>query len=180
MEFTTRYRSRFVIRAIRPWVAPGSTLLDIGCGNGVMSSEIQARLGCRLTGTDILDYARGRIDFRLISNGKTLQARDKSFDAALFVESLHHMAPGIQKALVQEAIRVAGRVLIFEVEPNPFLKAFDYGINQIHNPRMPLTYTFRKKEDWVRFLESQGVPCQVFSVPRPFLGFWFTYHLFVL
>jgi SAM-dependent methyltransferase len=180
MEFTTKYRGRFVIRAVQPFIAPGSAVLDIGCGNGVISCEISKVLGCRLVGTDILDYTRKAIEFKKMTRQDSLDFDDGAFDVALFVESLHHMPLGLQLSLIREALRVAPQVLVYEVEPNRLVKFFDYWLNQFHNPDMPFTFAFRSKGEWLNLFRENGIPVELGIVKKPFLGLWFTCHLFCL
>jgi ubiquinone/menaquinone biosynthesis C-methylase UbiE len=180
VEFTTRYRGRFVIRAIRPFIAPESRVLDIGCGNGVITHAIAQSLGCRIAGTDVLEYPRRAISFKKMTQGDKLDFGDGEFDTALFIESLHHMPREAQSVLIKEALRVAQQVLIFEVEPGRFLRPVDFLLNQVHNHEMSMTYSFKSKDEWIRLFDDNRIPATPVNVAKPFLGLWFTYHLFRL
>lgn len=180
MEFTTKYRSKFVIRAMRPFIAPGSKVLDVGCGNCIVSWELHKSLNCNLIGTDILEYKCKPVEFKRMTQDNKLDFESGSFDSAVFVESLHHMPMELQLTLIQEALRVASQVLIFEVEPNPVLKWFDFWINQFHNPNMAFTFAFRTKVEWMRLFEENHISVELGDVKKPFFGVWFTCHLFRL
>jgi 2-polyprenyl-6-hydroxyphenyl methylase/3-demethylubiquinone-9 3-methyltransferase len=86
-------------RSLRPF--EGLTLLDIGCGGGLLA-EPMARLGFAVTGIDAaaeaIDVARsharaGRlaIDYR-VSTAESLAAEGRQFDAVLALELIEHVA----------------------------------------------------------------------------------------
>lgn len=180
MEFTSKYRSKIVINAIAPFLTDGSRVLDIGCGNGVISNEVKNFFNCRLVGTDILDYSLKEIEFKKMERSDRLDFNDNEFDTSLFIEVLHHMPFETQLKLIKEALRVSKQVLIFEVESGRLVKYADYLVNQLHNRDMPILYTFRKKEEWIRLFEENKISFKHCKVKKPFLGLWFTYHLFCL
>lgn len=97
-------------------------VLDIGCGTGGIAARLAAR-GLRVTGIDpsetLLQAARRRVpEARLIRAGIEAPPADLGrFDAAIMVNSLHHVAPehmrpGLENALA--ALRPGGRLLLCE------------------------------------------------------------------
>lgn len=183
MEFTSKYRSRMVIRAIAPFISNNSKVLDIGCGNGVISYEIQQFFNCSLIGTDILDYSKKNIIFKKMLKEDKLDFSDNEFDIGLFIEVLHHMPFETQLKLIKDALRICPKVLIFEVESTLLVKVADYLVNQLHNREMNIPFTFRKKNEWLRLFEENNIRFEYSGVVKPRLlrFFWpFTYHLFCL
>lgn len=179
MEVTLKYRSRIVIGAIAPFLSKEKRILDIGCGNGVVSDEIRSHFGCQLVGTDILSYLRRPIEFVLMKTPDALEFGDKAFDFGLFIDVLHHMPFERQIALIKEARRVCRGVLIFEVKPTLLAKTVDFLANQLHNHRMPLALTHRTKQEWMRLFEEQRITAEFFEVRKP--AFWpSTNYLFFL
>lgn len=183
MEFTSKYRSRMVIKAIVPFISSKSKVLDIGCGNGIISYEIQKFFKCELIGTDILDYSKKDIIFKKMSKYDKLDFTNNEFDVGLFIEVLHHMPFETQLKLIKDALRICPKVLILEVESTLLAKGTDYILNQFHNREMNIPFTFRKKREWIRLFEENNISFDYYGVSKPRLLqlIWpFTYHLFCL
>lgn len=183
MEFTSKVRSRMVIKAIAPFISNSSKVLDIGCGNGVISHEVQKFFNCKLIGTDILEYSEKNIIFKKMLKDDKLDFNNNEFDIGLFIEVLHHMPFETQLKLIKDALRICPKVLIFEVESTLLAKGADYLVNQLHNREMNIPFTFRKKNEWLRLFEENNIRCESYGVTKPHLlrFFWpFTYHLFCL
>lgn len=169
MEISLKYRGGMVINAIKPLMPDGGSVLDIGCGNGVVSHEIRTYFGCPLTGTDIMEYLKRDIPFRKMPAPAALPFADKEFSCGLLIDMLHHVPLDGQLPLVREALRVCRQVLIFEVKPTLLAKVVDVGANLIHNARMPICLTHRTVDQWVGLFEHDGMRCEVCPVHRPLL-----------
>lgn len=97
-------------------------VLDIGCGSGALAKSL-ARDGFRMTGIDPNAAAIAEANARvpgatfLTAGAEALPFARATFDAAIFLNSLHHVpVPAMQPAL-QEALRVlrpGGEVIIVE------------------------------------------------------------------
>ena len=168
MEFTQKYRSRIVTKAISSFLSEDKNVLDIGCGNGVVSYEIKKHFNCRLCGTDIQNYLKRNIKFRKIRGGYILNFDNKEFDIGLIIEVLHHIPFDMQIRLVKEALRVCSEVLIIEDKPTSVAKIIDYLINKIHNTKMPITLTFRAKEEWADLFNENNMPFKFYNVKTDF------------
>jgi len=117
---------------ILQWLGPlaGRSVLDVGCGGGALARVLTAR-GAQVTGVDpqpeALATARARVpEARFEAAGaEALPFADASFDAVVFLNSLHHV-PG---PLMADALREAGRVSrgpVLVIEPlaeGPFFSA---------------------------------------------------------
>lgn len=172
-----QYRGRIIIGALSPFLSEEKSVLDIGCGNGVVSSQIAERFGCRLVGTDILYYTTKDLPFLRMQEDYTLPFKDNEFDIGLFNDVLHHMPFEKQILLVTEALRVCSEVLIFEAKPTLAAKFLDRVANHIHYPEIPITLTHRTKKDWLELLSSGVITAEAHDVKKPFPLYPFTNFL---
>ena len=180
MKITIKFRSKIIIEAIEPFISPGKRLHDVGCGNGVVSREIEKHFKCFLTGTDILDYRLEKINFKKMLCEDRLDFEDKSYDIGLFTDVLHHIPFATQIKLIKEALRVCPLVLIIEVKPTFAAKLIDYTVNQIHNKDMQIIYTFRNEREWQELFRKNKITSTYIKVSKPFSLYPITNYLFCL
>ncbi len=166
MEFTLKYRARIVIKAISPHLSKGKKVLDIGCGNGVISHEIEKFFNCDLTGTDIFSYLKRDIKFKPMQKCDELDFDDNEFDTGLFIEVLHHIPFGDQIKIIKEAMRVCREVLVFELRPTLIAKARDFLMNKIHCRNMPVPLTHREKEGWMQLFGDNGIAFKFYDIKK--------------
>ena len=99
---------------IRDSVGPidGKRILDIGCGSGALAATLSSE-GAKVVGIDIeetaIESARRNAPLAEFRTGSANQLpfADQAFDAAIFVNSLHHVEP----RSMEQALFEAGRVL---------------------------------------------------------------------
>ena len=168
-KITSAYRSKLIIGAYRKYIKANQIILDVGCGNGLVSHELKKYFHIGVTGCDIISYLQYDIPFIKMKSKKILPFAGKTFDQVMFNDVLHHMEKTNQKIILQEALRIANSVLIFEVIPTFKGKLFDYLMNKIHNPKMNLCFTFRTKDQWEKVFRDLQVNYSVIEVPRPIL-----------
>lgn len=148
-RLTIETRAKVVIEAYRPHIGPQDSVLDVGCGNGIMTEEIRKALGCRVTGTDVMEYLAADLPFKAMSEPSKLPFDDGEFSAAMLTDALHHMPRDLQMPLIAESLRVCrDRVLLLEMRPTALAKTADWLINKVHNPRMPIPWTMRDLPEW--------------------------------
>ena len=120
---------------LREFLSPieGKRILDIGCGSGALAATLSAE-GAKVVGIDVEEttiksamHNAPLAEFRT-GSASQLPFPDQVFDAAIFVNSLHH----IDSLSMERALSEAGRVLKFGghlivIEPLPegsFFEAF--------------------------------------------------------
>jgi SAM-dependent methyltransferase len=120
---------------IRDSLSPidGKRILDIGCGNGALAATLSSE-GAKVVGIDVeeiaIESARRNAPlakFRT-SSASQLPFPDQVFDAAIFVNSLHHIDPPSMERALSEAGRVlkpGGHLIVIEPLPEgSFFEAF--------------------------------------------------------
>jgi SAM-dependent methyltransferase len=129
---------------------PGnSSLLDIGCGDGTISSLIQSAVpSVQIQGIEIAERPACRIPCRLF-DGLHIPFPDATFDVSMFVDVLHH-TNNIRK-LLAEASRVSRRFLLIKdhLSESPLdfytLKFMDWIGNRPHGVVLPNNYQSRSQ-----------------------------------
>lgn len=113
-------------------IEPGSKVLDVGCGTGVVASKLVDE-GFDVTGVDpsdgMLEHLR-RSDPRVTAvqgSGTELPFEDGTFDLTMCVAVMHHIAQpqAVHDSLVEMArvTRPGGLVLVWDHNPrNPYWK----------------------------------------------------------
>ncbi|WP_322517885.1 class I SAM-dependent methyltransferase [Rhodopseudomonas palustris] len=141
-SFFTRGKADKVIEKVKSLgLGRPARLLDIGCGPGLIHGFLPPSV-CEVSGVDVsptpLDIARQRHpgnDYQLY-DGRTLPFADASFDLAVTVCVVHHVAVAEWVGFLEEALRVlrpGGALVICEHNPwNPLTRlavhrcAFDH------------------------------------------------------
>lgn len=132
------------------------TLLDVGCGDGLLSEQIAvARPGLQVSGIDVLVRGDARIPVAKF-DGQTIPLEDNSVDHVLFVDVLHHTDDPF--VLLQEAQRVSRHeILIKDHTRNGVLAAstlrfMDWVGNARHGVALP--YNYWSQEQWEHAFEE--------------------------
>lgn len=165
MEFSLIYRSKIIIAAYKDWLFASDRVLDIGCGNAVVTEELRKYFHCSIVGTDILDYQRRSIPFKIMTDQSKLPFEDNEFDISMFNDALHHCND--QEGLLNEAFRVANRILIFEMEDTLMAKILDVLINQIHNPKMNTSFNIKTLEQWCSYFKRLNFDFEYRKIKKP-------------
>jgi SAM-dependent methyltransferase len=91
-------RKNFIVGAVKKNCAPGATVLDIGCGNGIVSRAI-GRAGYHITGIDVSEKTIARavaendldnVEFKVVGASQ-LKAEPGRYDAIICSEVLEHL-----------------------------------------------------------------------------------------
>lgn len=111
--------------------AAPSSLVDVGCGEGIVSERIAREHRCRVVGLDLDDpklkaHWRERsapnLEF-VVGDGGALPFADDEFDCASAIEVLEHVP--YPEATLAEMARVARRYLVCSVPREPLWRALN-------------------------------------------------------
>jgi ubiquinone/menaquinone biosynthesis C-methylase UbiE len=104
-------------------ISEGSSVLDLGCGTGLLGFALVEKKNCRVVGLDLslrmLEFARRanplpRLEF-VYGDATDLSAfPDRSFDYATLLMLVHELTRPQQILALREALRVAGRAIIID------------------------------------------------------------------
>jgi SAM-dependent methyltransferase len=109
--------------AIIDRVAADTSVLDIGCGTGLLCFDLRREKNCRVVGIDLsrkmLDFGRSNNPFDDIeflhqdaTNMKDLH--DNSFDYVVVLNVIHELKLDKQLKLLKESLRVGDKVILFD------------------------------------------------------------------
>ncbi|MCC5969857.1 MAG: methyltransferase domain-containing protein [Pararhodobacter sp.] len=108
-------------------LSAGDRVLDAGCGQGVVASDLARKTGCQIDGITVLDFEVPKAQARAKAAGVSARTRfqlmdysatsfdDATFDAAYTTETLSH-SPDIRQTLreIHRVLKPGGRVAFFE------------------------------------------------------------------
>jgi SAM-dependent methyltransferase len=120
------------------------TVLDVGCGDGRLDQVVMGhRPDLVIEGIDVLLRPTTFVPVKLF-DGAVIPHPDKSFDAVVFVDVLHHTPdPAV---LLREAARVARRCVVIKdhtmdgLLSGPMLRFMDRVGNERHGVVLPYNY----------------------------------------
>ncbi|HCY61293.1 MAG TPA: methionine biosynthesis protein MetW [Oxalobacteraceae bacterium] len=116
MNFEELRRLRPDLAFIAHWVAPGSHVLDLGCGDGVMLDHLRSDKGCHGYGIEIDDdkipvcIERGVSVIQQDLEGGLAMFEDNAFDMVLCLSALQMMKD--VEGVLQEITRVGREAIV--------------------------------------------------------------------
>ena len=143
-------------------LSPGASVLDVGCGDGLLASEVSHRRpDITVTGVDIL--VRPSVKFPVKAfDGQSIPYEDKTFDSVLFVDVLHHTHDPL--VLLREAKRVAKTELVIKDHTmdrplsGPILRFMDRVGNERHG--VESVYNYWPTARWRAAFSELGLSVQ--------------------
>lgn len=145
-------------------LAPGSSLLDVGCGDGRLAALLQDQCHLsRVEGVDVLVRDEVAVPVRAF-DGRHLPWPDQSWDFVMAVDVLHHADD--QRALLGDMFRVARLAVV--LKDHLCESAFDRWMllkmdgvgNDRHGVAVPGHYLSRAK--WERLFAELGASVETF------------------
>jgi methionine biosynthesis protein MetW len=115
-------RNSHLAKLLKRNIRPGSSVLDVGCGDGTSSAPFVQEHGIRYVGVDVsataVNFARRNgLEARKIEHASDLPFDEASFDAALCLEVFEHLSDPREAAVEIARVLRSGGVLIASV-PN--------------------------------------------------------------
>jgi SAM-dependent methyltransferase len=162
--YVHRRRVDVLSREFASLIPAGSTVLDVGSGDGWLAARIRERVGAlAIHGIDTLVRPDAHIPIAPF-DGRVIPHPDASFDYVMFVDVLHHTDDPL--ILLREAARVARNGVLIKDHllegalAGPTLRFMDWVGNARHGVTLPYNYWPRPR--WhAAFRELKLVP-----------GFW--------
>jgi len=142
-------------------IPEGSSVLDIGCGTGILCHALCEKKRCRAVGLDLslrmIEFARRRFAHPLAQyvHGDATDLSnygDRSFDFAVMMLFIHELDEGRQRKVLAEAFRVAKKVVVCDAASplprnrNSFLMWFAETV-----------FGHEHKQHYKRFLAEGGI-----------------------
>jgi len=135
------------------------TVLDVGCGDGLLASELQKlRPGLVIHGLDVLERPKAAIPVTIF-DGAHLPFGNGEFDVVLFADVLHHTID--PRVLLREAARVAREGLAIKDHLKQGFLSFrtlsfmDWMGNAAHGVALP--YNYWRPDQWTSAFRDLGL-----------------------
>ena len=132
-----------------------NNILDIGCGDGLISKKINAKLPkLNFTGIDVMERPTCHINY-VSFDGVNIPFQQKEFDAIQLIDVLHH-TNNIEKVL-DNAIKYTSKYIIIKdhIYSNQLdfqtLKFMDWIGNAPHGVKV--IFNFQKENTWEKYFE---------------------------
>jgi SAM-dependent methyltransferase len=152
-------RVRILASLLAPLLPDRGRILDVGSGDGSVSYSILGlRPGLHIEGLEILPRVSPQIKVSRY-DGTTIPFPDKSFEAVMFVDVLHHAADPAQ--LLCEGARVAGKCVVIKdhVAEGLLATATLRFMDRVGNARhgVDLPYNYWRREQWQHEFQRIGL-----------------------
>ena len=165
---TVRYRSRTLksethhtVSLVQPHLEPGASVLDVGCGEGLVLAELKARGAGEVQGVDIVDLRADRDVQLQLYDGVTLPFPDRRFDLVLLSFVLHHVPDERKLPLLREALRVSrGKLFIVEDTPStPIDRVFSHRHGEAYRRKIGsrAPFGFLTASEWCWLFRGMGL-----------------------
>lgn len=165
--FTTTIRFRILLKAYRNWIKNGDRIIDVGCGNGIITKLVEDYFQADITACDINNYLIYNLPFINLRE-KKLSSMKRKFDVAMLNDVLHHIPKEAQEKLLLDCLKITNKVLIFEAEPTLFGKVADIILNKHHYNSLDVPLSFRKINEWQDMFKKLHLKSDFIKIKRPF------------
>ncbi len=155
-------RVEVLARHIAALLPPDASVLDIGCGDGEVATEIlRLRPDLSVQGIDVLKRPKAAIPV-MAFDGENIPLADGAVDAAILVDVLHHTEdPAV---LLAEAKRVSKAIVIKDHDRTGLLagltlRAMDWVGNARYGVALP--YNYLRPTEWSALFRDVGLGVEV-------------------
>jgi len=162
-------RARVLGEAIRDLLPMGSSVLDVGTGDGTIARLWKAgRPDLRVEGIDVFVRPNPKIPVSVF-DGRTLPFADGSFDIVTFVDVLHHADDA--RKLLHEAARVARKSVVIKDHyaenwlDDKTLALMDWVGNAPHGVALP--YKYWSRSEWNQAFNDSGLSVDILQTRIP-------------
>jgi SAM-dependent methyltransferase len=152
-------RVRVLAESLAAHIPRDATVLDIGCGDGMISSRIAAYIPeIQIRGVEIAPRPTCRIEC-MPFDGIHIPLPDRSMDLCMFVDVLHHTDS--IRSMLSEASRVSRRFVLLKdhLWGSQFdfftLKFMDWVGNRPHGVVLP--YNYQSRAAWDQLFNLSGL-----------------------
>jgi len=170
-------REKYIIRKLNKYIKTKEKVLDIGCGNGKLSSKLKKKKNLKILGIDT-KKTTNLIPFLKI-DGKKMPFKNNEFDCAILIDVLHH--ENNIKKLLKEASRVSRRVIIkdhfYKTEFQKVILTLVDTVSNLKNIKT-IKYNFLKIEEWKNLFKSLNLKIVEVDVSPMFKKFDIIKHVF--
>ncbi len=144
---------------LRPFVAPGGRLLDVGGGTGALASKLSHALEAEVIVLDptpeMIAYVPSEpLVHAILGSAEAIPLDDDSVDAVLVSDAFHHFRD--QPSATAEfarVVRAGGGVVVLELDPRPwYMRIIVVAEKLLGEPG-----SFFTPEEMCAFMASQGV-----------------------
>lgn len=153
-------RAETLAKLIQHYISPKSSVLDIGCGNLLISKKLKSKIKIQVTGIDVLDMNLTDLPHQIF-DGKKIPFSDNNFDVSFLIGVLHHVEN--QQILLEETRRVTRKkIIIFEdvyffyIE-KLWLKIRDIIGNIPEEMRMNFALSFHNTDEWEKLFNKHNL-----------------------
>jgi SAM-dependent methyltransferase len=134
----------------------GSSVLDVGCGNGFIAHHLSALLNSSVTGIDLAPAAEAAIDYRRF-DGKFFPVEDQTFDAVLLCYVLHHAQQvGVVMEELRRVLSKGGYAVVFEDIPAAWWDRLICWTHDLKWRKRTGACTFRSPFEWQAIFNEAG------------------------
>jgi ubiquinone/menaquinone biosynthesis C-methylase UbiE len=161
-------RSKLVEDTYAGWFDKKGDILDVGCGDGILTYHLSKSFKRTIIGCDIDNFLVKPVKFKIMTDKNTLPYPNKSFDIVMFNDVLHHTEYNNQVKLLKEAIRISKKyIIIMENLPCLSTYIFDFLLNKIYHPKMDVPFTFRNKNKWLNLFSDLKINSEYKLIKKP-------------
>jgi SAM-dependent methyltransferase len=167
---TVRKETLHTVSLVLPHLSPGTSVLDVGCGEGYVGEALAASGAAEVQVVDFVDVRRVHDQPFALYDGVRLPFADQRFDVVMLNFVLHHVPDDDKIALLGEALRVARR-LVFVLEDTP-TNALDRFMSHRHGEayrrkiESSAPFGFLSPREWRWLFRGMGVRAESRALGR--------------